>query len=115
MPLKDAPQYNKQHAVPQNIMDVEFRLIGDLTMRQFFYVLIFFGIAYGVFNLGIPAIFKWPTIMLLVGGGLGFAFIPIEDRGLDEWVVNFFKAAYSENQMIWRKEPTPPTAFLYGN
>ncbi|KKU57584.1 MAG: hypothetical protein UX79_C0008G0018, partial [candidate division WWE3 bacterium GW2011_GWB1_47_11] len=35
MPIKDELKINKQHAVPQNIMDVEFRIIGDLTMRQF--------------------------------------------------------------------------------
>ena len=29
------PQSNKQHAVPQNVMSVDFKLIGDLTMRQF--------------------------------------------------------------------------------
>src|SRR3972149_9235387 len=101
MPLKDAPQYNKQHAVPQNIMDVEFKLIGELTMRQFFYVLIFFGMAYGVFNLGILEIFKWLLIIILVMLGLGFAFIPVEDRGLDEWLVNFFKAIFDDSQRIW--------------
>ena len=115
MPLKDAPQYNSQHAVPQNIMDVEFKLIGDLTMRQFFYVLIFFGLAYGVFNIGIPVVIKWPIILALVGAGLGFAFVPIEDRGLDEWIVNFFQAVYSESQMIWHKDPSPPAAFLQNN
>lgn len=112
MPIKDTAP-NTRHAVPQNIMDVQFKLIGDLTMRQFFYLLIFFVIAYLAFISSIPALFRWPIIIISIGLGLGFAFVPLEDRGLDEWIVSFFKAVYGYNQMIWKKEPAPPSAFLY--
>lgn len=115
MAITDNMQANTQHAVPQNIMDVEFKLIGDLTMRQFFYLMIFSGIAYAAFTLKIPLILRWPTIIGSILLGLGFAFIPVEDRGFDEWIVNFFRAVYQDNQRIWKKEPTPPSAFLHEN
>lgn len=115
MPIQETLQGNKQHAVPQNIMDVEFKLIGDLTMRQFVYLLIFSGIAYGAYILNVPVLLKWPLILVSVVAGLGFAFLPVEDRGLDEWIVYFFQAVYNETQMVWRKEPKPPSAFLYEN
>jgi hypothetical protein len=115
MPIKEAPQASTQHAVPQNIMDVEFKLIGDLTMRQFFYLMIFVGIAYAAWSFNIPSVLKWPTVIISVLLGLGFAFIPVEDRGLDEWVVNFLVSIYGENQRIWKKTPTPPSAFLLEN
>ena len=52
-------QSNRQHAVPQNIMDVEFKIVGDLTMRQFSYLLILGLFAY--FNSQLMVgIFKWP-------------------------------------------------------
>jgi len=112
MPISDSLQANTQHAVPQNIMDVEFKLIGDLTMRQFFYLMIFSGIAYAAFSFNIPIILRWPTIIGSVLLGLGFAFVPVEDRGLDEWIINFFRAVYSENQKIWKKEAILSTALL---
>ncbi|OGC47802.1 hypothetical protein A2886_00240 [candidate division WWE3 bacterium RIFCSPHIGHO2_01_FULL_42_13] len=115
MPPRDGPKINQQHAVPQNIMQVEFKLIGDLTMRQFFYLLIFCAIAYGAYYVNLPAVLRWPAIVGSLLLGLGFAFIPVEDRGLDEWLVNFFTAVYTESQKVWRKEPTPPAVFLHEN
>lgn len=115
MPINDVQTTNKQHAVPQNIMDVEFKIIGELTMRQFIYLLIFCGIAYFIFSTGLPAFVKWPLILLLVGSGASFAFIPVQDRGLDEWIISFFKLMYAPNQRVWRKDPTLPLAFLYQN
>ena len=101
MPIKDMPLSNKQHAVPQNIMDVEFKLIGDLTMRQFAYLFVFGAIAWGAF-LFLQGIFKWPAVIVSTLLGLGLAFVPVEDRGLDQWIINFFKAVYSPTQKVWR-------------
>lgn len=114
MPISDTPLTNKQHAVPQNIMDVEFKLIGDLTLRQFAYLLVFGATAYFSF-IGIVGLFKWPIVIISVMLGLGLAFVPIQDRGLDEWIVNFIRAVYSPTLRIWRKEPIIPSAFLYEN
>lgn len=114
MPLADMPQANKQHAVPQNIMDVEFKLIGDLTIRQFAYLMFCGGVAYSatVMDLGI---FKWPIVIFFVLLGVGLAFVPIQERGLDEWMVNFFRAIYTPTLRIWRKEPQIPSAFVREN
>lgn len=114
MPIAEQPQSNKQHPVPQNIMDVEFKLIGDLTMRQFAYLFIF-GLAAYVAQLLVIGIFKWPFTISLAFFGLGLAFVPVEEKGLDEWVVNFIKAVNSPTQRIWKKEPTVPTALLSDN
>ncbi len=108
------PQSNKMHAVPQNIMDVEFKLIGDLTLRQFIYLFVFGGGAYISFVVMV-GLFKWPTVLLFVLLGIGLAFVPIQERGLDEWIVNFIKSVYSPTQRIWQKEPTVPSAFMYEN
>lgn len=114
MPLAELPQTNKQHAVPQNIMEVEFKLIGDLTMRQFMYLIVFGGISY-LSSVAVIGVFKWPLVILNAILGFGLAFVPIQDRGLDEWIVNFIRAVYSPTQRIWRKEPTIPSAFVYEN
>lgn len=107
-------QSNRQHAVPQNIMDVEFKIIGDLTMRQFSYLMILGLLAY--FNMQfMVGIFKWPLTLFLGLLGLGLAFVPVQDRGLDVWLVNFIKSVYSPTQRVWRKSLAVPSAFLYDN
>lgn len=111
MPLADMPLSNKQHAVPQNIMDVEFKLVGDLTMRQFAYLLIFGIMAY-LSTVTIVGLFKWPAAISFGLLALGLAFIPVQERGLDEWIVNFIRSVYTPTQRAWHKEPTIPTAFM---
>lgn len=113
MALQDTNvQSNQQHAVPQNIMDVEFKIIGDLTMRQFSYLLVL-GLL-GYFNARVMiGIFKWPITIVLVLGGVLMAFVPVQDRGMDVWVVNFIKSIYKPTQRIWKKMAVIPTPFLY--
>lgn len=112
MPLPDMPQSNKQHPVPQNVMDVQFKLIGDLTMRQFAYLFVF-GFAAYLANITVIGIFKWPIVVLLSLLALGLAFVPIAERGLDEWIANFIRAISHPTQRIWMKEPQLPTAFIH--
>jgi len=114
MPIRDAPQVNKQHAVPQNIMDVEFKLIGDLTMRQFSYLLVCGIVAYISFTT-VVGIFKLPLVVVFVLLGLGLAFLPVQERGLDDWIASFFRAINMPTQRIWKKEPVIPTAFAYNS
>jgi len=115
MAIQDiSSQSNRNHAVPQNIMDVEFKIVGDLTMRQFSYILIFGLMAY--FNIQVMVgIFKWPLTVFFVLLGLSLAFVPVQDRGLDVWLVNFIKSVYKPTQLIWKKSIVLPTAFLYDN
>ena len=114
MPIQDIPLTNKMHAVPQNFMDVEFKLIGDLTMRQFTYLMIGGVSAYLTYST-VGGVFKWPFVLFLVILGLSFAFLPIQERGLDVWLVNLFKAIYSPTLRIWKKAPVIPSALLYEN
>jgi len=109
--LENIPMGASQHAVPQNIMDVEFKLIGDLTMRQFMYLLVFGGLSYGCAE-GLTGLFKWPATFFFALLGLGLAFVPVQDRGLDQWFVNFFKSVYAPTQRVWRKAATIPSVFL---
>ncbi|OGC53635.1 hypothetical protein A3D91_04310 [candidate division WWE3 bacterium RIFCSPHIGHO2_02_FULL_38_14] len=114
MPIKEVQVTNKQHAVPQNIMDVEFKLIGDLTMRQFAYLMVFGGLAWLCFST-LAGIFKFPLTLFFAILGLGLAFFSIADRGLDQWIVNFLRSMYSPTQMIWQRELNVPPIFLYQN
>ncbi len=102
---------NSQHPIPQNFMDVEFKIIGDLTMRQFVYLVAFGGPTYLFYIAPMPAIVKWPLVAFF--GLLTFVLIgvPIDDRGADEWIVNLLKAIYGVNQRVYKKSVEIPRAF----
>lgn len=60
-------------------------------------------------------IFKWLLVIFFVGLGLCFAFLPLGDRGLDVWIINFLKAMLLPNQFVYRKQEEVPNVFLYQN
>lgn len=97
----------EQHPVPQNVTSFQFRLIGDMTIKQFGYLA---GGAIGAlicYNLPLPFFFTWPLTILCAFFGIGFAFIPIEERPMDVWVLSFLKNVYSPTMYVWnRSAPT---------
>ncbi|MBU4381253.1 PrgI family protein [Candidatus Parcubacteria bacterium] len=109
---REVQQVKKQHPVPQNIMSVEFKLIGDMTVRQFFYVAA--GAILGIlfFKSGLPFLIKWPFTLLFSLGGAALAFVPLQERGLDVWFKSFIRVFGVPTQMVWKKDPTPPAFFL---
>ena len=114
MPIDEKQITNKQHAVPQNIMEVEFKIIGEMTLREFIYLAVFGALAY-FSALTVGNLLKWPMVFFFGGTGLIFAFLPINDRGMDEWVANFLRAIYNPTQKVWRKTPEIPKAFTFEN
>lgn len=99
----------EQHSVPRNITGFQFKLIGDMTLRQFGYLAGGAVIGYALFKLlPLPFIFN-----LVIGGlvffiGFAFAFLPFADRPLDQWLAAFIKSVYSPTQYIYLKQNEPP-------
>ncbi len=94
-----------EHPIPQNVTSFEFKLVGDMTLKQFLYLCIGVGIAYITFITLLSSfpLIAWPIIILSAGAGAAFAFLPIADRPLDYWMVAFFKAIYSPTKRKWLK------------
>lgn len=107
----DIQSANKQHPVPQNVMDVEFKLIGELTIRQFSYLLVFAVMSFIVAKTAIPIIFKYPLIGILVLAGLAFAFLPFNDITLDKWVSNYIRAVTNPRLRVWKHVQRIPYYF----
>ncbi len=99
---------NNEHAIPQNIMSVEFKLIGDLTIKQFVFVAIplLLGFLMFVFKVNNYITLVFTGIFLLAA--LFIDFIPLDDRPLDEWIINFIIAVKNPTQRIWGKKPSYP-------
>jgi len=94
------------HPIPQNVTSFQFKLVGDMTLKQFGYLAIGLSIAYVIFvafGVNYP-LFSWPLIILSSFLGFAFAFVPINSRPLDHWLKAFLKAVYSPTKRIWIKE-----------
>lgn len=103
----------EQHAVPQNITSYQFRLVGDMTLKQFLELAGGFVLAYIFFISNLLFFIKWPLVILSVLLGISLAFFPVEERPLDQWIINFLKSIYSPTRFIWKKSSTPPAIFTY--
>jgi len=103
----------EQHAIPQPITSYEFRLVGDMTLKQFGKLAAGIILALIVYAINPPYLLKWFLIILFASLGIISAFVPFQGRPIDTWIIAFFKRIYSPNQYIWKaKEKTispPPT------
>ncbi|MEK9143751.1 MAG: PrgI family protein [Patescibacteria group bacterium] len=94
----------EQHPVPQNVTTFQFRLVGDMTIKQFGYLASGIILGYIFYKLPLPFFFTWP---LAIGSGVlgfGLAFVPVEERPMDIWIASFFKNVYSPTQYVWSRE-----------
>lgn len=105
----------QEHPIPQDITGYRFHIIGSMTLKQFGEVLLGVIIAVILFNTNLITIIKWPLIILSVGIGAAAAFVPIEERPLDHWIVTFFKVLYKPTKFYWKRIPKVPDLFKYEN
>lgn len=93
----------EQHPVPQQISSYQFRLVGDMTLKQFFQLAGGAVLGLIVYATPLPVIFKWPLIILFVLAGAAFAFLPLQERPLEQWFSAFFRAVYGPTRFVWTK------------
>ncbi len=93
----------EQHPVPQNITGFEFKLVGDMTLKQFGYLAAGFITAFIFYASDWYAIIKFPLAILFIVSGVTFAFVPVNERPLDIWVINFFRSIYRPTLYLWKK------------
>ena len=104
----------QQHPIPQNVTGYKFHLVGDMTIKQFAELAAGIVLAWLTFSSQLNFIFKWTLGPLAAFMGFALAFVPVEDRPLDQWIINFFKSIYNPTQYLFRSEPksldifTPP-------
>src|SRR3989344_3018819 len=98
----------EQHPVPRDITGFKFQLIGFMTIKQFGYIVFGAILAFIFFQLPISFL-KFPFAALFGFAGIAFAFIPIQERPLEVWVLNMVKSLYAPTQYVWRKENELPS------
>jgi len=99
----------QQHPLPQDISSYRFRLIGDMTLKQFASLGICIIFAIIAYSIPLPFFFKYPIVFAFLLLGVGMAFLPVQGRSLDVWLIAFIKSIYSPTQYSWKRTPTSTT------
>ena len=103
-----------QHPIPQNVTQYQFRLIGDMTIKQFLFLIAGLGLGFLAYNAPLlPALFRWPVAILCAFAGAAVAFLPINERPMSEWLTNFAKAIYAPTHFYWQKQALIPEYMSY--
>ncbi len=102
-----------QHPIPQNVTGYQFRLIGDMTIKQFMILAFGIGAAITFYYTNLFFFIKWFLILISAMGGFAVAFLPLEERPLDQWVVNYIRAIYRPTFFVWQKIPKSPDFFSF--
>jgi hypothetical protein len=94
----------ENHPIPQDVTGFQFKLIGNMTVKQFAYLATGGVIAVLFYYLPVFILIKLPIMIL--GGGLGaaLAFLPVEGRPLDLMLSNFVRDLFAPTQYIYQKE-----------
>lgn len=97
-----------QFRVPQNI-DLEDKIVGPLTMKQFLYLLVGGMIDYVLFQALVGPENPRMGLFLLVGVPVGLlavalAFLKIQDRPFGEFLVSLVVYIIRPRQRVWHRE-----------
>ncbi len=94
----------ESHPIPQQISSYQFRLVGNMTLKQFFQLGGGALVAVLIYATNLYPLIKWPLILISVSLGAALAFLPFEERPLSRWILAFFRSIYAPTVYIWKKE-----------
>jgi hypothetical protein len=95
----------EQHPIPQQISSYEFKLVGDMTLKQFLKAAVGIVLAIAINSSKLIFFLKYPLMLICGGGGLMLAFVPFQDRPLEVWVISFLRSIYSPTIYTYKKMP----------
>lgn len=101
----------EQHPIPQQISSYQFKLVGDMTLKQFFQVAGGVIVSLIFYSTPLHPLIKWPFILFSAGMGAALAFLPFEERPLERWIFAFFRSIYSPTLYFWKKTEKPPVFY----
>jgi hypothetical protein len=91
------------HPIPQDVTGFQFKLIGNMTVKQFAYLITGFILAAIIFKLPGSMLIKFPFCLFFAGLGVGLAYFPVSGRPMDMMIGNYIKALFRPTQFIYGK------------
>ena len=83
----------RQHAIPQNVLDVEFKLFTKFTLKEFTYLAIGVGfgglMVYLVVSDIMPAILGIPICIVSSIIGIVLGLVPINGQDADKFIQSY--------------------------
>jgi len=92
-----------QYAVPQ-FTDVEDKLIGPLTLKQFFVLLFAGGICLLFWSLPVSKVISVLIDIPIALGGIGLAFASYNGRSMLSYILPYISFSLSPKVMIFKRE-----------
>jgi len=78
-----------------------------MTLKQFTQLAAGVVVALIIYSLPVLPILKIPFAIISVISGVLIAFVPLEERPIDKWIIAFFKAIYSPTVYKWTRMRNP--------
>lgn len=96
----------ENHPIPQDVTGFQFKLIGNMTVKQFAYLATGIILGWVFLQLPISIFIKLPFSIFFAVFGVGLAFFPISGRPMDAMIGNFIKALLRPTQFFYEKTGT---------
>lgn len=93
----------ENHPIPQDVTGFQFKLIGNMTVKQFAYLAVGFILGWVFLQLPISIFIKFPLGIFSAILGIGLTFIPISGRPMDAMIGSFIKALFRPTQFVYEK------------
>jgi len=92
------------HPVPQDIINVEFKLFGSFTVKQFAKLVAACLAALVVFFLPLHPLIRFPSAGFVLLIGVGIAIVP----NFDVWITSYVKSIFVSPRYVWVKSSNKP-------
>ena len=93
----------ENHPIPQDVTGFQFKLIGNMTVKQFAYLAIGIVFAWILYQLPVNILIKLPFCAFSAIAGTMLAYLPISGRPIDVMIGNYIKALIRPTQFIYEK------------
>lgn len=91
------------HPIPQDVTGFQFKLIGNMTVKQFGYLATGIVLAWILFQLPINILIKFPFCLFSAILGAGLAYFPVSGRPMDVMIGNYIKTLFRPTQFLYEK------------
>lgn len=94
-----------QYKVPQNV-DIEDKVIAGLTLRQFGFLMVAGALVLALkfIMVGNLSFLFLPLAIVIGGGGIAFAFVKINDRPFELFVIAAARTLFTPGKRYWEKD-----------
>jgi hypothetical protein len=91
------------HPIPQDVTGFQFKLIGNMTVKQFAYLATGLILAWVLYKMPIFFLIKFPFCAFFALLGTGLAYYPISGRPMDVMIGNYIKAFFRPTEFVYSK------------